>query len=32
VQSFTVTRQQAGTYNVSWTTAHPSGWLPIQSL
>jgi hypothetical protein len=25
VQSFTVTRQQTGTYNVSWTTAHPSG-------
>jgi hypothetical protein len=25
VQSFTVTRQSAGTYNVTWTTAHPSG-------
>jgi hypothetical protein len=31
-QSFTVTRQAAGTYNVNWTTAHPSGGLPIQSL
>jgi hypothetical protein len=25
VQSFTVTRQQTGTYNITWTTAHPSG-------
>jgi hypothetical protein len=24
-QSFTVTRQAAGTYNINWTTAHPSG-------
>jgi hypothetical protein len=31
VQSFTVTRQSAGTYNITWTTAHPSGSVPIQS-